>query len=581
MIDKVSGQTFVYGGIGDDTITKLPYVDGNTLNIDGGYGNNTVNVSYAGSGNYLINVTDTSAAPTPVNLTSDGTGSAHELCAVTPDATFDPNTAVSPTDSTITIGTSVLPGNSYFTGEMVRYQNGGSYLGDVGGLDNGQVYYVIVKDAATNTIQLALTMEDALKPTPVPIALTPCSGTGMTNSLVAPSVTRTFDPSTTVSGDTITYDSHGYLNGEAVRYENGGNGATDIGGLTSGNVYYVIVVDTNTIKLSATPLTIANTLNIYGTDQSDTMLLRASADPSGKAFVAVLHNTDVERVNYDAATNDLIVRTGGGNDSVTLDDNRTKTVIYGGDGTNTFQVGQIFQSPRDVASAQVAPDDVFETTLTTRGYLSNGVSYDATIVGGNGNDSYTVYRNRAILDLVGGSGNDTFTIRAFATESVLSRVNAGSSQNTINYVANANLEIDGGGGVNTLRLIATEFDDTFIVTDTGIYGAGRTISFEDIQTLIIDGAEGNDTFYILSTPAIAHVEIYGGLGSDRFVIDGDVPGNANVDAGARDAHGNVTYYNNNNAVAGSHNLSSIKGDLTIDGGPTPQDAIAAPADAAR
>ncbi len=142
--------------------------------------------------------------------------------------------------------------------------------------------------------------------------------------------------------------------------------------------------DTNTIELSSTAPTTGDTLYVNGTDNADTILVRASSDPSGKAFVAALHGDDVERVNYTSNIDDLIVDAKGGDDTVILDDNRTKTLIYGGEGNDTFQIGQVFKSPRDVASAGIAPDDVFETIQTTRGWLSNGVSFQTTIDGGDG-----------------------------------------------------------------------------------------------------------------------------------------------------------------------------------------------------
>lgn len=85
VIDAVSGQTFVYGGAGDDTITKLGYGDTATLNIDGGAGNNTINIDYAGGSNdYLINVTDAAETPTPITLGSAGAGSDQELSPSSP-----------------------------------------------------------------------------------------------------------------------------------------------------------------------------------------------------------------------------------------------------------------------------------------------------------------------------------------------------------------------------------------------------------------------------------------------------------------------------------------------------------------
>jgi hypothetical protein len=47
---------------------------------------------------------------------------------------------------------------------------------------------------------------------------------------------------------------------------------------------------------------------------------------------------------------------------------------------------------------------VFETVLTTRGYLSDGCNYPLTINGGVGGDTFTVQRNRGTLDLNGDEG---------------------------------------------------------------------------------------------------------------------------------------------------------------------------------
>src|SRR5207245_1110883 len=96
----------------------------------------------------------------------------------------------------------------------------------------------------------------------------------------------------------------------------------------------------------------ADTLTVYGTDQADALLLRANAAGTN-AFVASLHGTPptaVERVNYDAAVENLVVNAQGGDDTVALDDNLAATTVNGGAGNDRFQVGQIFKSPRDAAA---------------------------------------------------------------------------------------------------------------------------------------------------------------------------------------------------------------------------------------
>ncbi len=325
--------------------------------------------------------------------------------------------------------------------------------------------------------------------------------------------------------------------------------------ITGGDTDYIInVFDTGTTGTDA--------LTVYGTNVADNFLLRASQDRvNGVAFVAALHGdptVDVERVNYNLNLENLILETQGGNDTVTVDDNWAVTNIRGGEGNDIFQVGQIFKSQRD-AAAGVAPGDEFETVQTSRGYLSNGVSFTTTIDGNQGNDEFTVYRNVAVLNMNGNEDDDTFTIRSFALEgSTDSNVKAGEGTNTIDYVANAPVNIDGGSGTDTVRVIGTEFADTFVITSTGVFGAGREINFTNIERLDVVGAEGDDTFYVLSTGADIVVGVYGGLGSDSFSIGGDTP---LVDGGI-DENGNPLTFN---ATEGSHDLSTIQGELIIDG----------------
>ena len=393
-----------------------------------------------------------------------------------------------------------IQGQQYQTGDVVRYDHGSATdPNNVGGLNNGELYYVVVDGA--NTISLAATLSDAFEGKT--ITLTPGSGT---QSLEAPVEQVTFNAATAVTASTsgsagsINIPSNGYFNGERVVYNNGGG--TSIGGLTNGATYYVIVVDANHIQLSATPLANESSLTIQGTSGNENILMRASSNPAGTAFVALLNSsTAIERINYTASIDDLILNTGSGNDTVTMDDNWTYTLVQGGGGNDTFQVGQIFQSQRD-AEAGVAAGDLFATTLTTEGYLSNGVSFETTILGGSGNSTFDVYRNVGRLDLDGQTGNDTFIVRAFASDSSQTAIHAGSGTDTIEYVANANISIDGGTGNDTLVFIGTEFDDTFDITANGIYGLGRRSNSAPSQTSSLTATKGTTCSILTARPRV-------------------------------------------------------------------------------
>ncbi|MBD2198648.1 MULTISPECIES: DUF4347 domain-containing protein [Calothrix] len=302
--------------------------------------------------------------------------------------------------------------------------------------------------------------------------------------------------------------------------------------------------------------TLEDKLTVFGTSVADNFLLRAAEDRvNGVAFVAALHGNpfvDVERINYTLKLEKLNVNTQDGDDTVTLDDNWAETTISGGSGNDNFQVGQIFKSQRD-AAAGVAAKDVFETVQTTRGYLSNGVSFTTTLDGDAGNDTFTVYRNKAVLNLNGGDNDDLFVIRAFAEEgSSDNNVTAGQGVDNIQYVVNAPVNLNGGDGNDTLKVIGTEFADKFVVTANAISGAGRTVNYTNIETVIIDGAEGDDEFYVLSTNTGVVTKLFGGLGSDRFSLGGDAP---TVAAGT----------NSLPAQEGSHKVDGIQGQLIIDG----------------
>jgi Ca2+-binding RTX toxin-like protein/subtilisin-like proprotein convertase family protein len=357
--------------------------------------------------------------------------------------------------------------------------------------------------------------------------------------------------------DTITVDTLVSLDtgatGDTVNLDGQVGGDYYIVNVTGTGDYIVNVIDTGTGAGEV------DTLTVNGTSGPDNLLLRASAHayPKGIAFVAALHGdpvADVERVNYNKAIEQLVANGNGGDDIVTLDDVWARTTVTGGEGKDTFQVGQIFKSERDAANANIAVADEFATTLTTRGYLSNGITYETSIEGNGGSDVFVVFRNLAQLRLYGGDGDDSFTIRAFALEgSHTTELTGEGGADYVEYVLNAPVNVLGGDGVDSLKVIGTEFSDQIVITATGIFGMGINVTYGEIEKLEIDGAEGNDLFYVLSTAAGVETYIYGGLGSDRFSIAGDVP---------QIMSGSTQIYP---ATSGSHELDGIQGLLHIDG----------------
>ncbi|MHC4427545.1 MAG: beta strand repeat-containing protein, partial [Planctomycetota bacterium] len=277
-------------------------------------------------------------------------------------------------------------------------------------------------------------------------------------------------------------------------------------------------------------------LDVFGTNDTDFILLRANKELA-KAVVAAIEVDEnrepvddgvIERVNYDGNIARLTIFGRGGDDTFVLDDNLAQTVIFGDAGDDTFQIGQVFASARDGTNPDngLDPIDFFETTQITRGFLSNGISENATLFGGIGKDNFTVYRNLAELFLFGDEDDDTFTVRAFVQvdpndpKAPFTNINGGQGADFIAFTVNAPVRIDGGDGLDTLTVIGTEFGDDFVVTDQGVFGAGLFVTYTGIEKVVVDALEGNDRFFIQSTSEGVALEIVGGVGSDTFNVGG-------------------------------------------------------------
>jgi Ca2+-binding RTX toxin-like protein len=269
-----------------------------------------------------------------------------------------------------------------------------------------------------------------------------------------------------------------------------------------------------------------------GTVFDDQFLLRANTDGS-LAFVAMLNDLEnelirVERINYTGVER-IVVNGDFGNDHFAVDDTAAEVTLNGEAGSDTFQVGQIFRSERTQVHANVSVEDEFATIETTRGFLSNGISAPMVINGGPGIDNFVVFHNKAVLSLNGDGGDDVFEVRAFALagsqepQRERTDISGGAGADLIQYAVNAPVNIDGGDGLDTLVVFGTEFGDDFVITENGIFGAGLTINFVNIELLKVDGAEGDDRFFVKSTSEKFITELFGGLGSDTFNMSGDTP----------------------------------------------------------
>ncbi|MBD3648354.1 MAG: hypothetical protein HUJ31_13080, partial [Pseudomonadales bacterium] len=323
-----------------------------------------------------------------------------------------------------------------------------------------------------------------------------------------------------------------------------GRGGTDnyVINITGGRTDYII-----NVQDSGAPNDGADRMTINGLADDDVFLLR-------KHFIAYLtekapateddpreFQPEVERINYDQSINGRVrVNAGEGNDEFYVDDNSAIMTLDGGQGDDFFQVGQVFGTnpngytyadgtvdPRTVATDfdDIDPtsdgDDIVLKNIT-RGWLSNGITMPMVIFGGEGQDVFNVYSNKALLRMEGEQGNDNFVIRAFIAEDDII-ANGGGEDDSFQYNINAPVSINGGEGFDTVSVLGTEKADNFLITADGIFGAGLNVNVDGVEELVeVDGLEGDDNFFILSNRDDVVNTIIGGLGSDTFNVGGDV-----------------------------------------------------------
>ena len=283
-------------------------------------------------------------------------------------------------------------------------------------------------------------------------------------------------------------------------------------------------------------------LEIYGRSGADLVRLEVlnpfTLSEDARVIVGA-GNPDV--IHYDARIERLIVDTGAGADTVRLDDNRADTEVYLGSGKDTVAIGTV--ETRDSANGDGVP--VVDLANTTP-----GVTARTQIFGGSGNDEFEINYNKAEIWLYGETGDDLFIINTFLVEKtdLLDPENRPKSRSLVgglgtntydvrtgdngpatqqalyDYLQSANVNIDGGPGIDTIVINGTPIKDVFVVAKNFVAGAGRFVNFENIERLEVNGADGDDEFYILSTGPNLETVVRGGSGDDEIHMGGDMSG---------------------------------------------------------
>jgi len=238
-----TGTSSASGGTAAVNTAIAPLQDNATYYVKTVVDNNNIKLSQALNG-------------PAIDFTSAGLGTSHSFLYVVVNLTED---------------SLYIPGHGYVTGTKVTYSNGGG--SSIGGLTSGQPYFVYRLD--DNIIKLTSTIGG-------PIIDLTTLGSG-NHSLTTNAVDFV--------NDVISIPNHGFSQGELVQYDS--SGQTAIGGLVSGNPYYVILIDGNNIALATTLInaTAGTRVNLTTAGVGTHRILSLSKSPDGTYTVASVPTT--------------------------------------------------------------------------------------------------------------------------------------------------------------------------------------------------------------------------------------------------------------------------------------------------
>jgi Ca2+-binding RTX toxin-like protein len=267
----------------------------------------------------------------------------------------------------------------------------------------------------------------------------------------------------------------------------------------------------------------------------------------------VTAGSTTQAVNYFSVES-VTVFAGRGDDTIVSDDIAAAMNVFGDAGDDQFYIGSVLET----GTTLVDGTEVTYVTKITSGASVNGAAF----FGGSDDDYFEVNHNKAEISLFGDNGDDTFVVKAlltydsekqslgnlFSAASNLSgTMGEGSSQSessenasdtqqvdidSLVYIENANINIDGGAGFDAVSVVGTVLSDTFYVYTEEVegqnvqrvYGAGVKVqTLVNVERLQILAGGGDDTVYLYGTDLgpMGDLVLKLGNGSDTVYVGGE------------------------------------------------------------
>ena len=387
-----------------------------------------------------------------------------------------------------------------------------------------------------------------------------------------------------VTDDTITINNHRFLTGSRVTYTNGGGG--NIGGLSTGTVYFTIKVDHNTIQLatSASNANAGAVINLTSIGSGVSHTLSVAFDGVNKKFVAtydggtkaqmtraaqlfISHNGVIQRPHdtpnpangYGTDVGSIIVFAAAPSSSDS---------IFGNLVANNFPTFDISDNKVDTFTANGST-----TTFTLSKAVVNN---DNILVALDGVMQYPSDNQNVRSYNVSGTGSNSLVFASAPANGTVIHVRhigfAGASTSGVTGVfgRQGNVQLidtdpvvgiqSAGSGIGTVRIL-------------NFVGAGNTFKKDGNRIDIsIAGGGGGSGAFTTSITGIQTTSQTVGIGTTS-VDDADLQGIGNSARGLYVSNGMILY---DNAINGNHYIGtsmnglmagpvSINGILSVDG----------------
>ncbi len=305
--------------------------------------------------------------------------------------------------------------------------------------------------------------------------------------------TRIFDGSSasivSVANNTLTLSNHRFVTGQKVTYTHGGGAV--IGGLTSGNSYYVIKVDQNTIELASSAANV-----ITGTEIDLTSLGTGSSHTLNVAFDG--YNTKF-KATYDGGSVVTITRAAQLNISVNGVIQRPFDTTTPSSGFGIESGGVIVFSEAPVSSdifwgviyANNFPTfDISDNTVDT--FVGDGITYAFTL-------SKTPATNENVLVTIDGVvqyPSDSSEVRAYSVSGNVIGFASPPGNGTVIQVrhigfAGAN---GGGGGAGIGSDVVTKF-----------YGRSGSVVLTSVDNVTVSSLNSANQVTLTGSPFVRNI----------------------------------------------------------------------------